>query len=355
MARTLASLITAAGLVTGLAVASSAAFGQDHPKVAFITSTSRLGDKGFNDAVAAGVGRAAKDFGLESTVTQSMSDTDYVPNLSRAADNGYNVIMVAGFQMGDAVKEVAPQYPDVKFGAVDVEYDQPIPNVREILFHEEQPSYLLGVLSASMLDAKTHPIFQTKNALAIVAGVEQPAVNRFVTGFLCGARSVDPNVPIYVYYTGTWQDPPLFREAAVTAFNRGAGAIFEIGGVAGLAIIEASKELGFLHMTTDQDKNDLSPSTVLSSSMKDLEQATYLTIKDAVEGKWQGGQFRYDLANGGVKIAPFHELAKYVTPEVQQRVDAAQQAIIAGTTKVPLTLEQAGEACLKGVEFQRPQ
>jgi basic membrane protein A len=343
-----------AGLALAIPLALTAASAQDKPSVAFITSTSRLGDKGFNDAVAAGVAQAAAKWGLQTTVVQSTSDTDYVPNLTRAAESGYKVIMVAGFQMGDAVREVAPQFPDVKFGAVDVQFDKPIANVREILFHEEQPSYLLGMLSASVIKDKTHPIAKTKNALAIVAGVEQPAVNRFITGYLCGARSVDPAIPIYVYFTGTWQDPPLFKEAAVTAFNRGAGAIFEIGGVAGLAVIEASKELGFLEMTTDQDKNALSPTTVLSSAMKDLQQATYLTIEDVVEGKWKGGEFLYSLANQGVRIADLHGLSSVVTPAIQARLDKAKAAIVDGSLVVPKTLQE-GEACLAGVDFKRPQ
>ena len=350
-------ILTMATLLAGIASAvplGLPAIAQDKPNVAFITSTSRLGDKGFNDAVAAGVAQAAKDFGLETTVVQSTSDTDYVPNLTRAAEAGYKVIMVAGYQMGDAVKEVAPKFPDVKFGAVDVEYDTPMDNVREILFHEEQPSYLLGVLSASVVKNKSSPMIAKKNALAVVAGEEQPAVNRFITGFVCGARSVDAAMPIYVYFTGTWQDPPLFKEAAVTAYNRGAGAVFEIGGVAGLAVIEASKELGFLEMTTDQDKNDLSPTTVLSSAEKDLQQATYLTIKDTVDGKWKGGQFLYSLANGGVKIADLHGLSPVVTPEIQASLDKAKAGIIDGSLVVPKTLEQ-GQACLTGVEIKRPK
>src|ERR1700722_3598072 len=106
-------ILTTATLLAGIASAvpfSLPAIAQDKPNVAFITSTSRLGDKGFNDAVAAGVAQAAKDFGLETTVVQSTSDTDYVPNLTRAAEADYKVIMVAGYQMGDAVKEVAPKF-----------------------------------------------------------------------------------------------------------------------------------------------------------------------------------------------------------------------------------------------------
>ena len=348
------SIVVALASVALVSWASVPAMAADKPNVAFITSTSRLGDKGFNDAVAAGVAQAAGEWGLKTTVVQSNSDTDYVPNLTRAAEAGYTVIMVAGYQMGDAVREVAPQFPNVKFGAVDVQYDTPMDNVREILFHEEQPSYLLGVLSASIIKAKTDAAVASKNALGIVAGVEQPAVNRFITGYVCGARSIDSSIPIYVYFTGTWQDPALFKEAAVAAYNRGAGAIFEIGGVAGLAVIEASKELNFLEMTTDQDKNDLSPSTVLSSSMKNLQQATYLTIKDVVDGKWKGGEYLYSLANGGVKIADMHSLASLATPEIQSRVDKAKSAIADGSLLVPKTFSD-GQACLAGVEFKRPK
>jgi basic membrane protein A len=261
--------------------------------------------------------------------------------------------MTAGFQMGDALTEVAPLYPNATFGGVDVDFAECIPNVREILFAEEQATYLLGVLTASMLEMESHPIYETNKALSIVAGVEQPAVNRFVTGYIAGARSVSPDVPIYVYYTGTWQNPDLFREAAIAAYNQGAGSVFEIGGVAGLSIIEAAKEYGFLEMTTDQDKNDLAPDHVLSSAMKDLTQATYLTVQDAVEGNWSGCEARYDLSNGGVKIAPFHGLSQYVPQEVTDRIAEAEAAIVSGEIVVPQTLEE-GADLLDGVEFERP-
>jgi basic membrane protein A and related proteins len=211
----------------------------------------------------------------------------------------------------------------------------------------------LGVLTASMLDLESHPIYETNKALGIVAGVEQPAVNRFITGYIAGARSVSEDVPIYVYFTGTWQNPDLFREAAIAAFNQGAGSIFEIGGVAGLSIIEAAKEFGYLEMTTDQDKNDLAPDYVLSSAMKDLTQATYLTIKDAVEDTWSGCESRYTLSNSGVKIAPFHGLEEYVPEEVMTRVNEAEEAIASGEFVVPKTLEEAGDL-LEGVDFERP-
>lgn len=322
-------------------------------KVAFITSTSRLGDQGFNDGVAAGVEQAARDFGLDYTIVQSYADTDYVPNLSRAVESEFCVVMTAGFQMGDSVQEVAPQYPNAKFAGADLDLPECVENVREILFAEEEASFLLGVLTASMLELESHPIYETKKALGIVAGVEQPAVNRFITGYIAGARSISSDVPIYVYFTGTWQNPDLFREAAIAAYNRGAGSIFEIGGVAGLSIIEAAKEFGFLEMTTDQDKNNLAPDHVLSSAMKDLTQATYLTVQDAVEGTWSGCEARYTLANGGVKIAPFHGLSQYVPDEVLQRIDEAEESIVSGDMVVPKTLEEAGEL-LDGVEFERP-
>lgn len=329
-------------------------------KAAFITSTSRLGDKGWNDGIAEGVTRAAREFGLEYKIIQSYSDTEYVPNLSRASEEGFNVLIVAGFAMGDAVREVAPRYPKTFFGAHDVEFldskgnHVPIPNVREILFREEQPSYLLGVLTAMMLKGKTAPQFKNKDALGVVAGMEIPPVNRFITGYVCGARSVDPSVKIHVTYVGTWQNPPLFREAAIAQYKQGAGSIFEIGGVAGLAIIEAAKEFNFLEMTTDQDKNSLAPDHVLSSAVKDVKQVTYLVIRDAVKGNLKGGRHYYDLASGGVSIAPFHGLSKYVPKTVQAKLDSLTKEIASGKLVPPKTLED-GKACLNGVQFKRPK
>jgi len=92
----------------------------------------------------------------------------------------------------------------------------------------------------------------------------------------------------------------------------------------------------------------------LSSAMKDLTRATFLTVKDSVEGNWTGCEVRYTLANGGVKIAPFHGLAEYVPPEIEGRIDEARQQIIDGEIVVPKTLEE-GQELLDGVEFERPE
>ena len=46
----------------------------------------------------------------------------------------------------DVLNTVAPDYPDTKFAIIDMVVDQP--NVRSVVFTEEQGSYLVGMMAA---------------------------------------------------------------------------------------------------------------------------------------------------------------------------------------------------------------
>jgi len=45
--------------------------------------------------------------------------SDYVPNLTRAARRGYDLVIGVGLLMGDALSTVATQLPATKFAIVD--------------------------------------------------------------------------------------------------------------------------------------------------------------------------------------------------------------------------------------------
>ena len=79
----------------------------DTTKAAVITDIGGLGDKGFNDLCAKGVATAKKQLGIGARVFISKSSADYIPNLSTAARQGYNPIVVCGFLMGGDIEKAA--------------------------------------------------------------------------------------------------------------------------------------------------------------------------------------------------------------------------------------------------------
>ena len=53
---------------------------------------------------------------------------------------------MTGFAFGDALGQVAGDYPDTDFVIIDMVVDQP--NVRSVVFNENEGSYLVGMLAA---------------------------------------------------------------------------------------------------------------------------------------------------------------------------------------------------------------
>ena len=51
-----------------------------------------------------GLQKAAKDLGVQTRVVQSASPADYIPNLSKLAQQGYDLVIAVGFTEIDALK-----------------------------------------------------------------------------------------------------------------------------------------------------------------------------------------------------------------------------------------------------------
>ena len=144
------------------------------------------GDKSFNDSAYAGVEKAEKSLGIDAgdvKTVESKSAKDFVGNLSQLAESGCDVVFAIGIGQDVALKEVAPKYPEVKFGLVDGVVDAP--NVRSIVFTEEQGSFLAGYAAA--LASKTGKV-------GFVGGKKIPLIEKFQAGYEAGAKTADPKI-----------------------------------------------------------------------------------------------------------------------------------------------------------------
>ena len=141
-------------------------------------------------------------------------------------------------------------------------------------------------------------------------------------------------------YTGTFSDSAIAKEAALAQYQQGADMIFEIGGAAGLGAFEAAREMNHFAYTTDLDKNHLAPDHILASALKDVTQATYLTVKDVADQDFKGGLAYYDINNGGIGLSSFHELDSIVPQEVKDAIEAAKAGMASGQIVPPETPEE---------------
>jgi basic membrane protein A len=126
MTRALTTLL--ASLVLALAAcggddtaAPTSTGGGEALKVALITDAGQLNDRGFNQLAYEGLKRAEKELGIEGRVVESRTASDYVPNMTTLARQGYDLIIGVGFAQGDAIATAAKTFPDKKFVIIDVD------------------------------------------------------------------------------------------------------------------------------------------------------------------------------------------------------------------------------------------
>jgi basic membrane protein A len=293
---------------------------------AMVTDEAGLGDQGFNDAAWEGMTQSEEEFGAEIKVVESREQAQYVPNFSTLAEQGEDLIVGVGFLLRDAVEEVAPQFPDTHFALVDTCVDSP--NVACILFEEHEGSFLVGAIAGLMTET---------DVVGFVGGRESDLLKKFEAGYKAGVMTTNPDAEVLVSYTGTFADPAKGKEMANAHYDQGADVVYEVAGLTGTGVIAAAKDRGAYVIAVDRDKNYLAPESVITSMLKDVGEGVYQTAKMVAEGQFEGGEYRYGVAEGGIGFATTGGL---MPPEVVALAESLQQMIIDGTVTPPQTLEE---------------
>jgi basic membrane protein A len=254
-------------------------------KVGLITDLGQLNDNGFNELAYKGLRRAERQLGIKGRVVESRSAADYVPNITSLVRQGYDLIIGVGFAQGDAIATAAKRFPKVKFAIVDVDQaslkGKPA-NVEGLLFREEQVGYLVGYLAA--LSAKR----AQAGTVSAVGGFKEPPVDRFIAGYQAGAKAAVPGIAVLHTYSQDWDDQAKCKELALDQIARGSAVVFQVAGGCGLGALSAAKDRKVWGIGVDADQSFLGPH-VLTSALKGVDQAVFLTIGSAEHGSWKGG------------------------------------------------------------------
>jgi basic membrane protein A len=314
---------------------------------AMATDVGGLGDKSFNDGSYQGLLDAQSDFGIEARVVESKQQTDYVPNLIGLAEDGAKVVFAVGFLMADAMIEAAQNAPDTCFAGIDIWVDPSAApdNVLGILFKEQESGYLAGVVAGLLTKqyASASPKLNDDNVVGMVLGMDIPPVERFQAGFYAGVKSVNPNCKVLSVVTGSFVDQAKGKEAALAMIEQGADFIFQIAGLTGIGAINAARESGIFAIGVDVDQSGVAPDTVLTSAVKGITSATYLTVKAVIDGEFVGGDNKvFGINEGATGLAPFHDFDSMVPAEVKAALEKAIADLKSGKIVAPATRAEAG-------------
>ncbi|MGD1879565.1 MAG: BMP family protein [Kiloniellaceae bacterium] len=296
-------------------------------KPAVIYSVGGKFDGSFNEAAYAGAERYREETGEAYGEFEIASPAQSLQALRSFAQKGFSPIVAIGFNHASALAEVAPQFPKTKFVLIDAVVKAP--NVRAVVFREQEGSYVVGVLAA--MASKSHVI-------GFVGGMDIPIIRKFACGYILGARRADPTVTVLVNMTGptpaAWTDPGRGAELARSQIERGADVIIQAAGGTGIGVLQAAADAGVLGIGTDSNQNGLHPGQVLTSMRKRVDTAVYDNFMAAREGDWQPGVQVLGLAEGGLDWVLDDDNGALVTPEMEEAAQAAEDAVVSGEVVV---------------------
>lgn len=282
-------------------------------------------DKSFNESAFTGAQRWADETGGSFDEVELQSDAQREQALRRFAENGNNPIVMAGFAFATALEEVAGDYPDTKFTIIDMVVDAP--NVRSVVFSEEQGSYLVGMAAA--LSSKT-------GTVGFIGGMDIPLIRNFACGYAQGAKAANADVTVISNMTGTtpaaWNDPVKGSELTLAQKSQGADVVYAAAGGTGVGVLQTAADNEMLSIGVDSNQNYLHPGKVLTSMMKRVDNAVYDSFTAGAD--LETGFNVMGLANGGVGYAMDDNNAALFTPEITAAIEAAQASIIDGSIEV---------------------
>jgi basic membrane protein A len=295
------------------------------PKIAIglVTDIGGLNDRSFNHLAYKGLLQAESQLGVKGDVLQSTHSSDYIPNLQNAALHGDKLVIAVGFLMESAVEKVAKAYPNTDFAIIDSGPTKPIPNLKSLLFHEQDGGYMAGYLAG--LVTKT-------NVVSTVGGQKIPPVDHYIAGFQAGAKAANPKVTTLNAYSQSFTDQAACKQLALNQISQHSDVVFQVAGGCGLGALSAAKEKNVWGVGVDADQAYLG-SFILTSAVKKVDVAVFDTIKEIQAGTFKGGTTAFFTAqNGGAGIGA-------ISPKVPAaditKLKAIEQKVESGAIKPP--------------------
>lgn len=309
------------GLAATLAMTVSS-FAMD-AKPAVVYDKGGKNDGSFNQAAYNGAELFKKETGTAYRDFEVTDDAQREQAMRRFARDGYNPVVVIGFSQAAALEKVAAEFPDTKFAIVDMVVDKP--NVRSVVFKEQEGSYLVGVMAAKASKSGT---------VGFIGGMDIPLIRKFACGYVGGVKSIKADAKILQNMTGTtgaaWNDPTKGGELARAQMDQGAEVIYHAAGGTGFGVLQAVADAGKLGIGVDSNQNHLHPGKVLTSMLKRVDIAVYNAFKDVADDKWTSGFSALGLKEGGVDVAMDEHNKPLVDADMMKALESAKADIISG-------------------------
>ncbi len=284
-------------------------------------------DSPFNELAYMGLARAEDDFGFKLVARQGLEgftdDREAKAQMQALLEMPVDVVVANGIEWRDTVETVAPKHPEKRFVIVDAEL-RGLPNVVSVLFANEEGGFLAGCLAGYMSSTKR---------VGFIGGVAIPTVRAFRHGFAQGLAYADPEVAMLTRYVSQGSDFSGFYDQQVAfqlaknLYSEGVDIIFPVAGEAGLAVLNAAKELDRYAIGIDYDQDHLAKGHILASVLKRVDKAVYEELQLITRDQFQAGVHVYGLRDGGIGLSEMQYTRDHIPQAVQERLLEVQEKL----------------------------
>jgi len=280
-----------------------------------------INDSGWS-ALAYSSLKKVEAMGLETTYRENVSQSDMVEAFRAYATQGYDIICAHGFQFGDAAKEVAKQFPKIKFVVTSSTISQE-PNLASIYVPGAQAGFVAGVVAGSV----------TKSGkVAYIGGMDIPAIKEPALGFESGVKYVNPQAEVNISFIGSWEDVAKGKEMALALINKGYDVVLGNANQASLGVLQAAVEKNILAVGYVSDQSQFYPNTVVASSF--LYYPLEMVVKEVQNSNFKAQNYRAGINEGGTGIIWNKKMKESLAPEIVKKIEAALEDLKSGKIKI---------------------
>ncbi len=328
------------------ALGATSASAADLP-VALIISQGGLGDQSYNDLAYAGFQRALEETGLEGRPVESKDVVAQAADiLRRASDADFGLVVDLEYSHGEPMLAVATDYPHTQY--VVLNQVREADNITSVLFQEQEGSYLAGTLAALVTTDTSIKGINEQPIIGVIGGTKSAGIDKFIAGYIEGAKAANPNVEVKVAYSNNFGDPAIGLQMAKAMFEEGADIIYQVAGGTGMGVIQAAKEAGHYAIGVDTDQDGIAPGAVLTSMIKRTDVAVESVVKSYADDELQGGEtLTFGLKENGVGLSEMKHTKSIIPAATLEKVEQARQDILSGKIKVWNVVEQGYPDYLK--------
>ena len=267
---------------------------------------------------------ACETLGVEYTIVTNVPEgQECYDKAAELADAGCNIIFADSFGHEDYMIQAAKDFPDVQFchatgyqGATDT-----LDNTHNYFAKIFEARYLAGI--AAGLKTET-------NKLGYVAAKPFAEVISGYTAFYLGAKSVNPDVTMYVNYTNEWSDATKEATNAKALIDQGCDVISQHSDTSAPAT--TAQNNGVFAVGYNDDMIPVAPDAALVSARVNWGAYYEYALKCLIDGEAIDQDWCGSYAEGACYLSPFNDAI--IADGTKEAIEKAAAGLADGSVQV---------------------